>query len=100
MTKLTMRRASFIAACAVLLAAGSASALDQLAVGDRLGDTDEAIQEALESRGFTVEEIEREDGGFEVEVAFERSFYEIEIHDGFVTEIENESDDDSGADDD
>ena len=45
----------------------SASAAD-LAAGDYLGKTAAEVSAALESRGFVIKEIEREDGILEVEV--------------------------------
>ena len=66
-----------------------------LSAGDQLGTTEAEIRDMLVAQGYTVDEIEAEDGGFEVEVMRDGTAFEIEVAaSGEITEIELEDDED------
>lgn len=89
-------------AAAMIAAVGIAAPLSAAAVnvGDTLGTDQAAIQSALEAEGFTISEIEIEDGEIEFEVTRDGAELEISVaaDSGVVTEIELEDAD--GDDDD
>lgn len=72
------------------------TAFAAVGVGDVLGTNDGDIRASLEAQGYSVEEIEREDGGFEVEATINGEELEIELSDaGEILAIEfDEPDDD------
>ncbi len=84
------------AAIAAALAVAPGLALAGLSVGDSMGKTETEIRAALEKQGYTVMEIETEDGMVEAEVALNGKEYEIEVDakTGAVVEIELEDEDD------
>ena len=68
-------------------------ALAQLNVGDAVGTGDAEIRAKLESAGYTVEEIERNNGEIEVEAMLNGKEYELELSaEGNIREIELEDD--------
>lgn len=72
------------------------AAIAKISVGDNLGTDVEAIRASFEAEGYTVTEIEVEDGEIEVEYTADGQQYEVSIAagTGLVTEIELEEDDD------
>ncbi len=76
-----------------------ATAFAGIDVGQTLGTTEAEVRAALSDLGYTVQEIEIEDGEIEAEVTLNGTAYEIEVamDSGQVVEIELEDDD---ADDD
>lgn len=82
-----------------LLIPGAAFA--QFQTGDVIGTTEADIRAAVEAQGYTVSEIEFEDGEIEVQALLDGLMYEIEVaaDTGLVVEIELD-DDDCGDDDD
>ncbi|MEP3277769.1 MAG: PepSY domain-containing protein [Stappiaceae bacterium] len=84
--------ASRIKTIAVALAFVTAPtlALAEISVGDSVGKTEVEIRSALTKQGYSVEEIEQEDGKFEAEVALNGEKFEIEIdpQSGDVLEVE------------
>jgi hypothetical protein len=86
------------------------AALAQINIGDQLGSSETAIQAALEAQGYTITEIETEDGEIEVEAMIGGQSFEFAISpetglvlsaypdDGDNGEDENE-DDSEGHDD-
>ncbi|MEO1537283.1 MAG: PepSY domain-containing protein [Pseudomonadota bacterium] len=102
-----MANLSKTALLAALLIPGAA--LAQINVGDQLGASETAIQAALEAQGYTVTEIEVEDGEIEVEATSGGQSFEFEVspETGLVLaayqedeEDGEEDDDDEGDDDD
>ncbi|QMU56937.1 MAG: PepSY domain-containing protein [Boseongicola sp.] len=81
-----------------------AAAFANFSVGDTLGTDLEEIRAKFEAQGYTVTEIEAEDGEIEVEYLMDGQEYEVTIASdtGTVVEIEAEDgdDDDDGEDDD
>jgi hypothetical protein len=77
---------------AVLAAAllGAAPALAAVAVGDAVGDTDEAIRQALSGKGCEVRRIEREDGEIEAYALCDGKRLEICMRDGRVLRIKED----------
>ena len=67
-----------------------------VSVGDQMGTDLEAIRASFEAEGYTVTEIELEDGEIEVEYLVDDQEYEVSIaaDTGLVTEIELEDEDD------
>lgn len=67
-------------------------AFADVTLGDIIGTTDAQIQSKLETAGYTIDEIEREDGKIEVEVKSGNQEFEIVIasDSGKVIEIEPE----------
>ena len=67
-------------------------AFADVTLGDIIGTTDAQIQSKLETAGYTIDEIEREDGKIEVEVKSSNQEFEIVIasDSGKVIEIEPE----------
>ena len=80
------------AAVAATLSLAPGLALAGLSVGDSMGKTETEIRASLEKQGYTVNEIEIEDGMVEAEVALNGKEYEIEVDPktGTVVEIELE----------
>ncbi|MEM7295173.1 MAG: PepSY domain-containing protein [Pseudomonadota bacterium] len=76
--------------------------LAEINVGDSLGTTETAIQAALEAQGYTISEIEIEDGEIEAEVMLNGQELEIEVaaDTGQVIEVAADEDDDDDDDDD
>lgn len=78
--------------------------------GDTLPVDEDALRAELQAQGYTIDEIETEDGEIEVTVTRDGTSYELELEggSGTITEIEllsaggddDEDDDDEGADDD
>ncbi len=75
------------------------AALAQVGAGDALGTSEADIRAAVEAQGYTVSEIEFEDGEIEVEAMLNGQAYEIEIaaDTGLVLEVELEDDDDDDS---
>ncbi len=92
MTAHNITSKSKIIAAAVALAAVPGLALAGMSVGDSVGTSDEEIRAALTAQGYSIEEIENEDGKFEAEVVLNGQTFEIEIdpHSGNVLEIEED----------
>lgn len=84
----------------LLVAMGTAVAA--VAVGDKLGTTEEDIRAALTDQGYTVEEFEAENGELEAEVTKDGQEMEVVVDakSGLVLELELESDEDDDKDDD
>ena len=82
---------------AALLVPGAA--LAQVNVGDALGDTETAIRSALETQGYTVTEIEVEDGEIEVEASISGKAFEFEVSPETGLVLAASLDDDDDADD-
>jgi hypothetical protein len=55
------------------------AALAQINIGDQLGSSETAIQAALEAQGYTITEIETEDGEIEVEATIGGQSFEFEV---------------------
>ncbi|MEM6666136.1 MAG: PepSY domain-containing protein [Pseudomonadota bacterium] len=93
MTLITRKTFAALAGIALLT---PAIALAGVTVGDTIGMNDAEIETALTAQGYTIEEIEREDGEIEVEAMLDGVEYEIEIdpETGAILEIELEDDDD------
>ena len=72
------------------------AAIAAFAVGDTVGTDVEEIRSKLEAEGYTVTEIEIEDGEIEVEYVVDGQEYEITMsgETGQVLEVELEDDDD------
>lgn len=70
--------------------------LEAAPLGAVLGTTEADVRAALEAKGFTVAEIEMEDGEIEADVKLDGKSYEIEVDakTGKITETELEEDDD------
>ncbi|MCT8159707.1 PepSY domain-containing protein [Pseudoruegeria sp. SHC-113] len=69
------------------------AAVAQLTAGDPVGMTDAEIRAKIEAAGYTVLEIEREDGEIEVEAERDGITWEIELSDVDGTILEIEEDD-------
>lgn len=93
-----MANLSKTALLASLLIPGAA--LAQINIGDQLGASDTAIQAALEAQGYTITEIETEDGEIEVDATIGgQSFeFEVSLETGLV--LTAYQDDDEDGDDD
>lgn len=78
------------------------AALAQINVGDELGSSETAIQAALEAQGYTITEIETEDGEIEVEATSGGQSFEFEVspETGLVLAAYQEHDEDGEEDDD
>lgn len=87
---------------AALLIAIPVGAWAQLSVGDSVGTTEAEIRAKFEAAGYTIEEIETEDGEIEVEFMSEGQEFEAEIDTttGKIVEIDAEDEDDDDDDDD
>lgn len=92
MTKTTKATLS----AALLAALIPVGALAAISVGDSIGTDVDAIRASFEAEGYTVTEIEVEDGEIEVEYLDGDQEYEVSIaaDTGLVTEIELEDADD------
>lgn len=84
-----------LAALGAALIAIPATAFATLSAGDQVGTTFEAVIAKLTDAGYEIQEVEREDGGLEVEAVLNGTTYEIMIdgETGAVMEIEVEDDD-------
>ncbi|WP_420411523.1 PepSY domain-containing protein [Roseibium sp.] len=82
--------------------AGAGAALAAVTLGDDLGTTEEEVRAALTSQGYTITEIETENGELEAEVVLDGQEMEIVIDttSGLVLEMELEDGADSDEDDD
>ncbi len=81
---------------AVLAALIPVGAFANFAIGDSVGTNTDEIRAKFEAQGYTVTEIEVEDGEIEVEYTVDGQEYEVTIAEatGVVTEVELEDDDD------
>ena len=79
---------------AALLVPGAA--LAQIGVGDVLGTSEADVRAALEAQGYTVMEVEIEDGEIEVEAMVDGQEVEFEVaaDTGAILEVELEDEDD------
>lgn len=86
---------------ATSIAASSVFALANLEKGASVGKTESEIKFALEKQNYVVEEIELEDGVYEVEVTLDDKEMELEIDaaTGLILEVELEDDEDKDDDD-
>ncbi len=86
--------ASAALAAAVALPAGSAFAA--ASIGDYVGKTAAEMTANLERQGYTVQEIEREDGNIEAKVVLDGKPFEIytDPRTGQIVEIEEGGEDD------
>jgi len=77
-----------------LLIGAPALAMANISVGDTVGTDEAEIRAAVEAQGYTVTEIEIEDGEIEVEVLLDGVETElvVDMTTGIVTEIELEDD--------
>ncbi|MHA7772031.1 PepSY domain-containing protein [Roseibium sp. M-1] len=84
------------------LLASTGIALAAVTAGDTLGTSEEDIRNALTSQGYTVEEIETEDGEIEAEVSLDGQEMEVVVDakSGLVLEVELEEDESGEEDDD
>ncbi|CTQ59258.1 hypothetical protein LA5095_03079 [Roseibium album] len=73
-----------------------------VSLGDNLGTTEDDVRSALTSQGYTVEEVETEDGKLEAEVTLDGQEMEVVVDasSGLVLEVELEDDEDGDKDDD
>lgn len=78
------------------------AALAQINAGDMLGSSETAIQATLEAQGYTITEIETENGEIEVEAKSGGQFFEFEVspETGLVLAANQEGEDDEDANDD
>lgn len=77
--------------CAMSLMLMPGLALAQVAVGDEVGTSPEAIREALTAAGYTVEEIDMEENGMEADARLDGQLFWIEIGtDGLVRDIDQD----------
>jgi len=77
-----------------LLIGAPALAMANISVGDTVGTDEAEIRAVVEAQGYTVTEIEIEDGEIEVEVLLDGVETElvVDMTTGIVTEIELEDD--------
>ncbi|AZV79821.1 PepSY domain-containing protein [Parasedimentitalea marina] len=75
-----------------LLIGAPALAMANITVGDSLSTDEAEIRTMVEAQGYTVQDIEVEDGEFEVEVLLDgvESELVIDMTTGMVTEIETD----------
>ena len=93
-----------LAALASVLALYPTLTLAEVAVGDLLGTTNAEIRASLESAGYSVDEVEIEDGEIEAEAVINGQSVEIDIspENGTILALESddtEQDDDDDSDD-
>lgn len=71
-----------------------------VSLGDNLGTTEDDVRSALTSQGYTVEEVETEDGKLEAEVTLDGQEMEVVVDasSGLVLEVELEDDEDGDKD--
>lgn len=83
------------------LVASMGVAAAAVSLGDKLGTSEDEIRSALTEQGYTVEEIEAEDGKLEAEVTLDGQEMEVVVDaaSGMVLELELEEDEDSEDDD-
>ena len=98
---MTIRKPRTLAALASAAILAPVIAFAAVSVGDSLGTSDADIRAKLEAAGYTVNEIEREDGEIEVEAVRDGLPVEIEIASdtGMIVEIEVDDDHDCEDDD-
>lgn len=91
-----MKRNAPLVSAGLLAALIPFGALAAVSVGETVGTDVEEIRAAFEAQGYTVTEIEVEDGEIEVEYMDGDVEYEVSVaaDTGMVTEIELEDDDD------
>ena len=77
-----------------LLIGAPALAMASISVGDSIGTDEVEIRAMVEAQGYTVQEIEIEDGEIEVEVLLDGVETElvVDMTTGMVTEIERDDD--------
>ena len=70
------------------------AAFANFTVGERVGTDMDEIRAAFEAKGYTVSEIEVEDGEIEVEYTVDGQSYEVSVaaDTGTITEVELEDD--------
>ena len=99
-----MTHAKKLTAMAAILALYPTIALAEVTVGALMGTEEAQIRASLEAAGYSVKEIEIEDGEIEAEVMLDGKTLEVEIspEDGTVLALETDEDDDGddGEDDD
>lgn len=93
-----MKLTAFTLALALPLAAVPLHAA--IMAGDVIGTDEAQIRSALESNGYIVNEIEREDDEIEVEAHLDGQEFEIELSATTGTVLEIELEDDEDGDDD
>ncbi|MCR9137551.1 MAG: PepSY domain-containing protein [Alphaproteobacteria bacterium] len=78
--------------CVAMLLLSPVAASAAVSKGDVLGTTEQAVRAALEQKGYTVQEIEIEDGVIEAEFIAQGSEMEIEVDKttGQVLEVEDD----------
>ena len=66
----------------------------ELSVGNMLGKTIAEVSAALETQGYTISEIEMEDGKIEADIMADNKAFEIEVDaaTGKILELEDETD--------
>lgn len=99
---MTMKSLPMISA-GILTALIPAAAFASFAAGDSMGTTDlDEIRAKFEAQGYTVLEVEAEDGEIEVEYLMDGQEFEVTIaaDTGTIVEIEMEDDDEDDEDDD
>ena len=91
-----MTKTRFILTAGALAALIPVAALANFAVGETVGTDPDGIRAEFEAKGYTVLEIESEDGEIEVEYELDGQVYEVSIAagTGVITEVELEDDDD------
>jgi len=79
---------------AALIIGTPALAMASISVGDSVGTDEAEIRAMVEAQGYTVQEIEIEDGEIEVEVLLDGVETElvVDMTTGMVTEIERDDD--------
>jgi uncharacterized membrane protein YkoI len=79
---------------AALIIGAPALAMANIAIGDTIGTDEAEIRAVVEAQGYTVQEIEIEDGEIEVEVLLDGVETElvVDMTTGIVTEIELDDD--------
>ena len=99
---MTIRKTRTLAVLASAAILTPMIAVAAVSVGDTLSADDTEIRAKLEAAGYTVKEIEREDGEIEVEAILDGRAVEIEIapETGMIVEIEADDDDEDDCDDD
>ncbi len=87
------RKFAMLAALVAGTALAPALAHAELSVGNVLGTTISQVSAALEQQGYSVSEIEMEDGKIEAEVTVDNQALEIEVDaaTGKILELENET---------
>ena len=97
-----MTKKSFFITAGALAALIPVAAFANFTVGDTMPTDEAQIRAEFEAKGYTVLEIEAEDGEIEVEYELDGQVYEVSIaaDTGAITEVELEDDEDDEDDDD